>query len=70
MDDKSFDQLENELNALRECAADLDRRLAEGCRLLIDEFFHRYPPLKRVPELELRPETLQKWLEEHRDRQL
>ncbi len=68
MDDDTLNRLESELDELRERGAGLDQQLAAGCGLLIAEFSRRYPPLKRVSELELRPDTLRKWLEEHRER--
>ena len=68
MDDETLDRLEKELDELQERGAELEKQLAADCNLLIAEFSRRYPPLKRVPELELRLDTLRKWLEKHQER--
>lgn len=66
--DETDGQFELDILELKEQEEKLDRVLELGCRQLLDEFRRRYPPIKRVPKLVLRPEILQSWMDEHTEK--
>lgn len=63
--EESYDSIDLELTELHEQEIQLNAQLTLHCEQLLLEFSRRFPPLKMVPELTLRPNTLTKWLKEH-----
>lgn len=61
----NFDSLEEEFAALQRQDAESSQQIELQCEQLLQEFWHRYPPLKQVPEVILTTATLQRWLDRH-----